>query len=75
MKWISVKNELPYSEDSETPLDDMGGFDSEEYLIYNKLYGISIARYMDDGWWRNFQCKVSGGEVTHWMPLPKKPFK
>lgn len=60
MEWISVKDRLPErKEDVYLCCIASDAFPGTRYIRIFKFYG--------DGTWER------GGNVTHWMPLPKPP--
>jgi|SRR6185436_6399604 len=63
-KWISVEHGFPSHTDDVLVIDDRGRM---AVSCYFKAKDIYVWEQRDD--------QIGLGEITHWMPLPKKPEK
>ncbi len=64
MEWISVKDELPKTE-------DFGFCISSENLLISRDNNVECGTLVGDKWYSLLGDVILG--VTHWMPLPKPP--
>ncbi len=61
MKWIKCSDRLP----------DKNGW----YLVYRKNHELHTSYYKHYGWEDRNSMVIFFTDITHWMPLPKKPKK
>ena len=66
LNWISVSEQLPDKDDSYLCYDKYQGM--IRVLCYNIYYNCWDDEYGDDVY-----TSSVGGQVTHWMSLPKRP--
>ena len=72
MEWISVEDELPSVSYPYVPGEWVLGWDTEYSMV------LIIARthidHKDNAWEWKDEYGDSYHNVTHWMPLPAKPY-
>ncbi len=64
MKWISVKNKLPDNE------NDVLVVNNDGWMMVSCCFTVDGKKIH----WERRNDLVYFGDVTHWMPLPEKPY-